>query len=526
MSEPTRWPRPTTLEWTILVIGLILTNHYAWLLDDAFVFFRYVDNWVELGNGLVYNRGEYVEGFSSPGWTLLLAPLRFVGLDYWIIVRIVGLASYATFWWMLVVLNRVLMRDAGVLGQVPPINFPLLYLGLAYAVLCYFTSGVEAPLVQVCAVAYALHLARPERRGPAIWVGLSPLIRPELALALVLVVGWRMLHERKIPWLVVGITATSMGAWLGVRVVYYAELLPNTFYLKDTTNWQQGWVYLHDTLGTYHAYVVALGFGILALLLNAKAAAPRGRTRLGMWLVAAAIALYFVRVGGDPRHYRYLAFPFCLSVAALGGIVELGVAKFAPGAANPRYLGFASAVLALYVATLHPPQLSHHPALGKVRHVMVNGINDAAYHRQHTRLAISPWSFERVSRNAPAPIDSEEFGGVTSTSWCEWAYRLPQMYVVHNLGLTDAILARVEMRADRPAHKSGLQPMARDMEAVHRLYTAAPGMYRLAASEGNAVDWMVRNLDTIDVIEAKMYNRHRLLENLRLALTFPPRIQP
>lgn len=56
--------------------GLFFTIHYAWLLDDAFVYFRYVDNALFLGRGLVYNAGEYVEGYSSPFWTLLLLVLR------------------------------------------------------------------------------------------------------------------------------------------------------------------------------------------------------------------------------------------------------------------------------------------------------------------------------------------------------------------------------------------------------------------------------------------------------------------
>ena len=73
---------------------------------------------------------------------------------------------------------------------------------------------------------------------------------------------------------------------------------------------------------------------------------------------------------------------------------------------------------------------------------------------------------------------------------------------------------------------SGLKPLAEDLERLHRLYTAAPGMYRLAVDNGDAPAWIERNLDTIEVIERKMYNRHALWENLGLALTFPPRIQP
>ncbi len=78
--------RLCALEWLCLAVGTALVLRYAWLMDDAYIYFRYVDNAVFLGHGLVYNAGEHVEGFSSPLWTLLLLALRTSGLDYWILV--------------------------------------------------------------------------------------------------------------------------------------------------------------------------------------------------------------------------------------------------------------------------------------------------------------------------------------------------------------------------------------------------------------------------------------------------------
>jgi arabinofuranosyltransferase len=44
----------------------------AWLSDDGFISFRYAQNLAE-GRGLVYNAGEYVEGYTNLLWTLALA---------------------------------------------------------------------------------------------------------------------------------------------------------------------------------------------------------------------------------------------------------------------------------------------------------------------------------------------------------------------------------------------------------------------------------------------------------------------
>ena len=44
----------------------------SWVLDDAFIFFRYAENWA-LGHGPVYNAGaEAVEGYTSFLWVVLL----------------------------------------------------------------------------------------------------------------------------------------------------------------------------------------------------------------------------------------------------------------------------------------------------------------------------------------------------------------------------------------------------------------------------------------------------------------------
>ena len=61
-----------------------------------------MDNLVCLDLGLVYNRGEFVEGYSSPLWALLLIVLRAAGLGFWFAIRLVGAVAYAATWWTLV----------------------------------------------------------------------------------------------------------------------------------------------------------------------------------------------------------------------------------------------------------------------------------------------------------------------------------------------------------------------------------------------------------------------------------------
>ena len=61
------------LGWIVLLVAMVtLTVHsliiQPWMLDDAFISFRYAENWVS-GHGPVYNAGERVEGYTNFLWT-------------------------------------------------------------------------------------------------------------------------------------------------------------------------------------------------------------------------------------------------------------------------------------------------------------------------------------------------------------------------------------------------------------------------------------------------------------------------
>ena len=63
---------------------VVMSHHYIdHVSDDGAIFLRYAQNTLD-GKGIVFNDGEYVEGYSSPLWLLLLIvfgyffPLHFV----------------------------------------------------------------------------------------------------------------------------------------------------------------------------------------------------------------------------------------------------------------------------------------------------------------------------------------------------------------------------------------------------------------------------------------------------------------
>jgi hypothetical protein len=70
--------------------------HFGYVIDDAYISFRYARNLVR-GAGLVYNPGDYVQGFSNPLYTLLAVIPQWLGWDpgnwgAWLGIASLGLA--------------------------------------------------------------------------------------------------------------------------------------------------------------------------------------------------------------------------------------------------------------------------------------------------------------------------------------------------------------------------------------------------------------------------------------------------
>jgi arabinofuranosyltransferase len=72
-----------------LLASLVLHRHF--FHDDAYIVLRYAQRWLA-GQGLTWNAGERVEGFSSPFWLVQVALLGRLGLALPFAARVLGLA--------------------------------------------------------------------------------------------------------------------------------------------------------------------------------------------------------------------------------------------------------------------------------------------------------------------------------------------------------------------------------------------------------------------------------------------------
>ena len=274
-----------------LFVVLALTL-YPLTLDDAFISFRYAVNLAQ-GNGLVFNPGERVEGFSNPLWVLLLAVMHGLGMDVPTAARIIGLLCG--------VLSLCFIARIAVLGlgfSVGVTFVMLCYLASNISVVYYATSGMETALYTCCIL--LMHYLLLERKlVPAGFACAAVvLLRPEgILYGLPLVVGVFLVSRSARQAVgVAAIPALAYLAYLGFRWFYFGELLPNTHAAKapDLSLSLDSLLESLRAFNVYTRYRASVGIWILILaVLGFLAVFNRRTLPLGLSIGCAAFFVWY-----------------------------------------------------------------------------------------------------------------------------------------------------------------------------------------------------------------------------------------
>lgn len=329
-------------------VGLWQAWRILWIADDAFISFRYAKNFAR-GWGLVYNEGEWVEGYTNFLWTFTLGVLAKLGFDIPLTALALNLLAFVgTLVGVALVVRRLVPRP-------PWIPFAALALAGAKPMYTFASSGLETIVLALCSV-WAFRWTLGQRRtlgavAASLTLTASILCRPDqllvwgsLGLALVgedLRVG-RGRWWQRLDW---GRYAAYGLPWVGVMVPYfllrwraYGALFPNTFYTKSGSGayWSQGFVYLSHFLVTTGAWLWLPLFFWWALRRPAPAptadpadapgreAADGLRLRLFALGAVLTLGLYVVRVGGDFMEHRF----FVPLLPLIAMVVEVGVRRW------------------------------------------------------------------------------------------------------------------------------------------------------------------------------------------------------
>jgi arabinofuranosyltransferase len=475
------------------------------LVDDAYITFRYAAQLVR-GNGLVFNPGEWVEGYSSLLWTLVSA------VPLWLVIpadRFVSAAGLLCGAAAFAVVFLTLVRTLG-------IAWPLAFFGILLAETSpdYWmmaANGLEGGLFSLLLACAWSAFARKSPLGVGLALALLLPTRPEglvfAVVTTVVAIGFEPRRSRgralalATPWL---LALVGLLAW---RLATYGELVPNTLLAKASLGSARetlvrlywGSLYLGAFAQRVSPWLLLLAGGLLS-----RRTRPQAALALG-WLGVEALAI-LVNGGDWMENLRLLAV--LLPVLAGGALASLPVLdQVSSGRRAVLFAAFALLVLSI----------------------------DAGSKDWRPRFR-SPFSTDQAQLRMPiaryrdlaeklGPI-LEPDDGIAPEAIGVIGYLLPDQPIHDFLGLTDAHIAKHGTEAHRTFGKSdyaytlevarpailvvhsGVYHVGRMQRAVHGTLLDRYAVYEEAAPEGL---WLLLRRDRADRLLAALTERGELL---------------
>jgi hypothetical protein len=338
---------------------------YFSLFDDAMISMRYAANLAH-GHGLVWNPGQPpVEGYTNFGWTLWMALLHVVGLSgsaavLAVIASAVGLTVVGLWLTREVATELFADRHNAVVAAV-------WLAALCYPLAFWALRGMEVSLLAVLTTATALLVLRlrtdpGDARKLLLLSGvlaLAVFVRTDACLVGATAGGaaiwWAPRSSRRRTVAAVGGGLFgALAVHTVLRLAYYGEILPNTYYLKiaGTPLGARLGRGLDSTVALLAASLLPLaGLAAVALL---RHRAGQGRVTEGLMLLAALVSVpvaYSVYVGGDAWEWFQFANRYVsTSLPLLCVLAGLGLADLAESPLVARRRSCLAAGLGFAVA--------------------------------------------------------------------------------------------------------------------------------------------------------------------------------
>jgi hypothetical protein len=356
--------------WFIFRTSFVVAGRRVFcLFDDAMISMTYARNLVE-GYGLNWaRRGPPVEGFTHPLWTALMVPVNLlpIGLDRRCLV--IQLGSLALLLANVALVRRLVLRHftrPGARHWAPACVLTAAYYPLNFWSLIGMETGLQA-LLTTASVLLALDIVRGrgDRHLALLLVGtVAVLLRTDMVLVVAAVQVY-LLARGALPrgpgkamrgWLLgAAALAAAVVGYTAFRLVYFHDLLPNTYYLKLfgiplAVRLLRGGSSLLDTLGAHWPLLLGVGAGLVPLLVpRAGRGGARGEGRergrgereWGARLALPAMLFvvccaYSVYVGGDAWEGEVSANRFVAFAMPLVFVLFNALANQALSAAKRR----------------------------------------------------------------------------------------------------------------------------------------------------------------------------------------------
>lgn len=417
-------------------------QRYYVLFDDAMISMRYAYNLAH-GNGLVWNAGERVEGFTNPLWVLYMSlfhllpiPLARMSLT----IQISGALLLAA---NLYFVRRIVEHFTdGLLPMLAAVAFTAFYAPLN----SWGLLGMEVSLLAlILTAAIWLALKSGDERF-SVWtyllLAVSTLVRfdmavPYLVVFAVLFVVQKQHRRQHLLW-GLGLLVLFLGAQTLGRFLYYGQLLPNTYYLKV-----EGWPFSLRILRGLYAlwWFIYYTNWVLFLLPVAIYLFRRDWKVTLIILVIIGQLAYSVYVGGDAWEEhgganRYIAIAMPLFFAAFAFTVEELLRRAAAvfGRRSEAIIAARAAWVVLFVTAL----LNFNLLLGDWKSIerwdLARRPDYVAGNDHNLQIALA-------LQNTTQPGASIAVVGAGTIP-----YLLPDRYAIDLLGKADPVIAHEKVR--------------------------------------------------------------------------------
>jgi arabinofuranosyltransferase len=286
---------------------IVAGERFFMLFDDAMISMRYARN-LASGYGLVWNPGdERVEGFTNPLWVVYMTLFHFIPFSVSKIslpIQISGALFFmASLYYVKKIAEEIIPSSL--------VSLLAVFLTAFYVQLSTWSLlGMEVSvlILMTCAAVWlALRVLRTGQFSTWLYLllGIGTLVRVDMAVPYLAIMGFLFLADptNRRRHLLQGsliFIAFMLGQTL-LRLWYYGDLLPNTYYLKMTG----ASALLRIIRGLFVYVKVAWNFNIVLFLLPFALIIIRpSRQNLLLAAVFAAMSLYSIYVGGDAWEHR------------------------------------------------------------------------------------------------------------------------------------------------------------------------------------------------------------------------------
>ena len=312
---------------SVSFIFICLNNKFV--QDDAFISFRYVQNFVD-GNGLVFNIGERVEGYTNLLWVLILSVFVLFKINIQSISQILSVLSGVIVIFMTFKLSELFeikndvksVRKARTDDDKATLNYfdliPSVMLVFTGSFIFWAISGMEtAMFISFCLAGLFFYIKSAQNKSDTtvnykfpFFILLATLTRPEGLYFFGLIMIHRIFfafRDHKSEALKILFSKNNILSYavyvipvilyFAVRYSYYGYLFPNTYYAKTGMSG----AYLNSGIEYFTKFLTSyLLYGIILIAPFYLFRNKENFFQLSLYyLIIISFIIYVISIGGD-----------------------------------------------------------------------------------------------------------------------------------------------------------------------------------------------------------------------------------